>query len=60
METKESKFFVDKMILKYKTLSKKGTVIINLCLGGFLIILIIGKVYDEGKVFGEFLNNINN
>jgi hypothetical protein len=60
METKESDFFIDKMILKYQSLSKKEKSIINLCLGGFLVILIIGKVYDGGKVFGEFLYNINN
>ena len=60
METKKSEFFIDKMILKYQSLSKKEKLIINLCLGGFLVILIIGKVYDGGKVFGEFLYNINN
>mgnify|MGYP006081120307 FL=1 len=60
METKKSEFFIDKMILKYQSLSKKEKSIINLCLGGFLVLLIIGKLYDGGEVFGEFLYNINN
>ena len=60
MKTKESEFFIDKMILKYQSLSKKEKSIINLCLGVFLVLFIIGKIYNGGEVFGEFLYNINN
>ena len=60
MKTQESEFFIDKIILKYQSLSKKEKSIINLCLGGLLVLLIIGKIYNGGEVFGEFLYNINN
>ena len=59
MKTKKSEFFIDKMILKYQSLSKKEKSIINLCLGGFLVLFIIGKIYNGGEVFGEFLYNIS-
>lgn len=59
MKTQESEFFIDKMILKYQSLSKKEKSIINLCLGVVLVLFIIGKIYNSGVVIGEFLFNIS-
>jgi hypothetical protein len=59
MKTQESEFFIDKMILKYQSLSKKEKSIINLCLGVVLVLFIIGKIYNSGEVIGEFLYNIS-
>ncbi len=59
MKTQESEFFIDKIIAKYQSLSKKEKSIINLCLGGLLVLFIIGKVYNGGEVFGKFLYDIN-
>ncbi|MEZ7500479.1 hypothetical protein QO200_17265 [Flavobacterium sp. Arc3] len=59
MKTQESEFFIDKMILKYQSLSKKEKSIINLCLGVLLVLFIIGKIYNGGEVIGEFLYNIS-
>jgi len=60
MKTQESEFFIDKIIGKYQSLSKKEKSIINLCLAGLLVIFITGKFYDGGEVFGKFLYDINN
>jgi hypothetical protein len=59
MKTQESEFFIDKMILKYQSLSKKEKSTINLCLGVVLVLFIIGKIYNSGEVIGEFLYNIS-
>jgi hypothetical protein len=59
MKTQESEFFIDKMILKYQSLSKKEKSIINLCLGVLLVLFIIGKIYNGGEVIGEFLYTIS-
>ena len=59
MKTQESEFFIDKIISKYQSLSKKEKSIINLCLGVLLVLFIIGKIYKGGEVFGEFLYNIS-
>lgn len=59
MKTQESEFFIDKMILKYQSLSKKEKSIINLCLGVVVVLFIIGKIYNSGEVIGEFLYNIS-
>jgi hypothetical protein len=57
MKTQESEFFIDKIISKYQSLSKKEKSIINLCLGVLLVLFIIGKIYNVGEAFGEFLYN---
>jgi hypothetical protein len=59
MKTQETEFFIDKMILKYQSLSKKEKSIINLCLGLVLVLFLIGKIYNSGEVIGEFLYNIS-
>jgi len=59
MRIQESEFFIDKIIAKYQSLSKKEKSIINLCLGGLLIIFIIGKIYNGGEVFGKFVYDFN-
>jgi hypothetical protein len=60
MKTKENEFFIDRIILKYQSLSKKEKSIINLSIAGLLVLFIIGKMYSGREVFGEFLYNINN
>ncbi len=60
MKTQESESFIDKIISKYQSLSKKEKSIINLCLGGLLVIFIIGKIYNGGEVFGAALYNFTN
>ena len=59
MKTQESQSLIDKIIVKYQSLSKKGKTIMNLSLTILLAIFIIGKVYDGGEVFGKFLYNIS-
>jgi len=59
MKTQESEFFTDKIILKYQSLSKKEKLFINLCLGGLLVIFMVGKIYNGGEVLGSFLYNIS-
>jgi hypothetical protein len=59
MKTQESEFFIDKIISKYQSMSKKEKSILNLCLGVLLVLFIIGKVYNGGEVFGAFLYNIS-
>ena len=59
MKTKESEFFIDKIIVKYQSLAKKDKSIINLCLTGLFVIFLSGKIYNAGEVFGKFLYNIN-
>jgi len=62
MKTKESQFFIDKIIVKHQSLSKKEKLIINLIFRGllvFLVLSIIGKIYDGGEVFGNFLYKVN-
>jgi len=50
---------MDKIIVKYQSLSKKKKSIVNIGIGGILIFLIIGKMYNAGEAIGEFLYNIN-
>ncbi|MFT5254567.1 MAG: hypothetical protein ACI87N_003642 [Flavobacteriales bacterium] len=59
LKTQESEFFIDKIISKYQSLSKKEKSIINLCLGILLVLFLIGKIYNGGEVLGEFLYNIS-
>jgi hypothetical protein len=59
MKTQESEFFIDKIISKYQSLSKKEKSIINLCLYVLVVLFIIGKIYNGGEAFGEFLYNIS-
>ena len=59
MKTQESQSLIDKIIVKYQSLSKKEKTIMNLSLTIVLAIFIIGKVYDGGEVIGKFLYNIN-
>ena len=59
MKTQESQSLIDKIIVKYHSLSKKEKTIMNLSLTILLAIFIIGKVYDGGEVFGKFLYNIS-
>ena len=58
MKTKESQSFIDKIIVKYQSLSKKEKLIIRGLLV-FLMLSIIGKIYDGGEVFGNFIYNAN-
>ena len=60
MKTQESQFFIDKIIVKYHSLSKKEKSIIYLSLGGLFVIFIIGKMYNGGEFIGKFLYDINN
>ena len=58
MKTQKNKFFIDKIISKYHQLTKKEKYLLNFCLGLFLVILILGIVYDVGEELGAFLYNI--
>ena len=58
MKTQKIKFFIDKIISKYHQLTKKEKYILNFCLGLFLVIIILGIVYDVGKLFGALFYNI--
>jgi hypothetical protein len=60
MKTQESEFFIDKIITRYQSLSKKEKSIINLSIVVFSVLFIIGKMYNAGEVLGEFLYNVNN
>tara|TARA_R110001592_G_scaffold10217_2_gene53397 strand:- start:2470 stop:2652 length:183 start_codon:yes stop_codon:yes gene_type:complete len=57
MKTKESDFFIDKLIVKYQTLSQKEKTIINLGIALFAVLFIIGSLYNGGEVIGEFMYN---
>ena len=59
MKIQENDLIIDKIISKYNTLSKKEKTIINLSLVVLLSILILGKVYEGGEVFGKFIYNIS-
>ncbi|WP_299666959.1 hypothetical protein [uncultured Polaribacter sp.] len=59
MKAKENEFLIDTLIFKYQSLSKKEKSIINLCLGMYLLFILIGNFYSGGKVLGEFLYIIN-
>jgi hypothetical protein len=57
MKVKENDFFIDKLILKYQTLSQKEKTIINLGISSFAVLFIIGSLYNGGEVIGEFMYN---
>ncbi|AUC80937.1 hypothetical protein [Lacinutrix sp. Bg11-31] len=59
MKTQENEFFIDKIITKYQSLSKKEKSNINLCLALIFTVFIIGQLYNGGEVFGAFLYNIS-
>jgi hypothetical protein len=59
MKTEESDFLIDKIIVKYQSLSKKEKSFINLFIAGLLVLFIIGSIYNGGKVFGKFLYYFN-
>ena len=59
MKIQENDLIIDKIISKYNTLSKKEKTILNLSLLVLLSILILGKVYEGGEVFGKFIYNIS-
>ena len=59
MKAQESSFFIDKIIDKYQALSNKDKSSINLCVALVSVVFIIGKLYNGGEVFGEFLYNIS-
>jgi hypothetical protein len=58
MKTKENDFFIDKVIVKYQSLSIKEKTYINLMIALTMIIFIIGSFYNGGEVLGKFLYNI--
>lgn len=59
MKTKESDFFIDKLIVKYQTSSKKEKTILNLSIAIFSVLFIIESFYNAGEVVGEFLYAIS-
>ena len=59
MKSQENTFFIDKIIDKYQALSNKEKSSINLCVALVSVVFIIGKLYNGGEVFGEFLYNIS-
>ena len=59
MKTKESDFFIDKLIVKYQALSQKEKMIINLSIALFSVLFIIGSFYNGGEVIGSFLYTIS-
>lgn len=59
MKTKESDFFIDKLIVKYQTFSKKEKTILNFSIAIFSILFIIESFYNAGEVVGEFLYTIS-
>lgn len=59
MKLQEKDLIIDKIILKYNTLSKKDKTIINLSLLALLTILILGKAYGCGEVLGGVIYNIS-
>jgi hypothetical protein len=58
MKTKESEFFIDKMIVKYQSLSLKEKTYLNLTIALFFVLFLIGSFYNGGEVVGQFLYNI--
>jgi hypothetical protein len=58
MKTKENDFFIDKLIVKYQSLSKEEKTYINLAIALTMVVFIIGSFYNSGKAIGEFLYNI--
>ena len=58
MKTRESEFFIDKAIVKYKSLSIKEKTIINLTVIVALVLFTIGSLYNGGEAIGEFLYQI--
>ncbi|MDP5107286.1 MAG: hypothetical protein NWQ31_14070 [Polaribacter sp.] len=59
MKTKESDFFIDKLIVKYQALSQKEKTIINLSISLFSVLFIIISFYNGGEVIGSFLYTIS-
>jgi hypothetical protein len=57
MKTKESDFFIDKLIVKYQSVSQKEKAIINLSIALFAVLFIIVSLYNGGEVIGEFIYN---
>ncbi len=58
MKAKESEFFIDKLILKYQSLPLKEKTWLNLIIGLFFVLFLIGSFYNGGEVVGQFLYNI--
>ncbi|SDS47978.1 hypothetical protein SAMN05216503_3194 [Polaribacter sp. KT25b] len=59
MKTKESDFFIDKLIVKYQAFTHKEKTILNLSIALFFVLFIIGSFYNGGEVLGKFLYNIS-
>jgi hypothetical protein len=57
MKTQESEFFIDK--IRNTNPYQKEKSIINFCLYVLVVLFIIGKIYNGGEAFGEFLYNIS-
>ena len=59
MKTQENKFFIDKIITKYQSLSIKEKSQIDLCVALAFVVFLIVKFYNGGEVFGKFIYDIS-
>ena len=57
MKVKENDFFIDKLILKYQTLSHKEKTLLNISIALFAVLFIIESLSNVGKLKGEFMYN---
>lgn len=59
MKVKENDFFIDKLIVKYQTLSHKEKTILNVSIALLFVLFIIGSFYNGGEVVGKFLYTVS-
>jgi hypothetical protein len=59
MKVKENDFFIDKLILKYQTLSHKEKTLLNISIALLFVLFIIGSFYNGGEILGNFLYTVS-
>ncbi|MFQ3180625.1 hypothetical protein BST83_17395 [Polaribacter filamentus] len=59
MKVKENDFFIDKLILKYQTLSHKEKTLLNISIALLFVLFIIGSFYNGGEILGKFLYTVS-
>jgi hypothetical protein len=59
MKVKENDFFIDKLILKYQTLSHKEKMLLNISIALLFELFIIGSFYNGGEILGKFLYTVS-
>ena len=55
MKTRDNDYLIDKLYLKYKTLSKNEKLAVNYSLVVILMIFAVNGLFKAGENFGEFL-----